>query len=55
MCVCVCVSVTCLRINPSREFRSKVTRRNFISRIEATCPTPNLRYLITCNVVEMKV
>ena len=42
--------VTCLRINPSREFRSKVTRRNFISRIEATCLTPNLIYLITCKV-----
>ena len=39
--------VTCLRINPSREFRSKVTRRNFVSRIEATCLTPNLIYLIT--------
>ena len=46
----MCVCVTCLRINPSREFRSKVTRRNFISRIEATCPTPNLIYLITCKV-----
>ena len=42
--------VTCLRINPSREFRSKVTRRNFISRIEATCLTPSLIYLITCKV-----
>ena len=42
--------VTCLRINPSREFRSKVTRRNFISRIEATCLTPNLIYLVTCKV-----
>ena len=39
-----------LRINPSREFRSKVTRRNCISRIEATCLTPNLIYLITCKV-----
>ena len=42
--------VTCLRINPSREFKSKVTRRNFISRIEATCLTPNLIYLVTCKV-----
>ena len=42
--------MTCLRINPSREFSSKVTRRNFVSRIEATCPTPDLIYLITCKV-----
>ena len=42
--------MTCLRINPSREFRSKVRRRNFVSRIEATCLTPNLIYLITCKV-----
>ena len=42
--------VTILRINPSREFRSKVNRRNFVSRIEATCFTSNLIYLITCKV-----
>ena len=42
--------MTCLRINPSGEFRSKVTRRDFVSRIEATSLTPNLIYLVTCKV-----
>ena len=42
--------VICLRINSSIEFRSKVTRRKFVSRMEATCLIPNLIYLITCKV-----
>ena len=39
---------TCERINPSGKFTSKITGRNFTSRIEATCTTPHVIYLVTC-------
>ena len=41
---------TCSRISSSRSFKSTVTGRNFTSRIEASCKTPNVIYLITCRI-----
>ena len=41
---------TCERINPSGKFTSKITGRNFTSRIEATCTTPYIIYLVTCGI-----
>ena len=41
---------TCERINPSGKFTSKETGRNFTSRIEATCTTPYVIYLVTCGI-----
>ena len=41
---------TCERINPSGKFTSKITGRNFTSRIEATCTIPYVNYVVTCGI-----
>ena len=41
---------TCKRISPSGKFTSKITGRIFTSRIEATCTTAYVIYLVTSGI-----